>query len=83
MRLEQSEPSGEKPTEGGTAADAAARAGELISPSEYQIEGAPMRLERSEPSGADAPVYNNNPLYFERHAFSANGLTSANILLYN
>ena len=44
MRLEQSEPSGEKPTEGGTAADAAARAGELISPSEYQIEGAPIRL---------------------------------------
>ena len=56
------------PAEGGTAAGAAARAGEFISPSEYEMEGVPdanqrsvcggekvpAKLERSELSGVDA-----------------------------
>ena len=56
------------PSEAGTAAGAAARAGEFISPSEYEMEGVPdanqrsvcggekvpAKLERSELSGVDA-----------------------------
>ena len=42
------------PAEGGTAAGAAARAGQFTCPSEYEIEGAPAKLERSELSGVDA-----------------------------
>ena len=51
------------PAEGGTAAGAAARAGGFIPPSEYLMDWAPAKLERSELSGAVVQDAFSNPLY--------------------